>query len=133
MSETPSTPADPLGPASGYGSEPTTPNPSKQSWTPTGQPGPQGQYPPGYYYQSPYPQSASAPTNGFAIASMVLGITWIYWIGSILALVFGYVALDQIRKGNQQGAGMAMAGIVLGWIGVGVLLIVLFLVLVLQP
>ena len=28
-------------------------------------------------------------TNGLAIASMVLGILWIYWIGSILALVFG--------------------------------------------
>jgi hypothetical protein len=68
-------------------------------------------------------------TNGLAIASMVLGILWIYWIGSILALVFGYVAKGQIdRSGGQQtGRGMAIAGIVLGWIGVGFL--ALFLVL----
>ena len=62
-------------------------------------------------------------TNGMAIASMVLGILWLYWIGSILALIFGYVAKRQIRDsgGTQGGAGMATAGIVLGWIGVAAL------------
>ena len=40
-------------------------------------------------------------TNGLAIASMVLGIVWIYWIGSILALIFGYVAKGQIAEENQ--------------------------------
>jgi len=70
-------------------------------------------------------------TNGMAIASMVLGILWIYWIGSILALVFGYVAKGQIDRsaGRQTGRGMAIAGIVLGYIGVG--LLALFLVLAL--
>lgn len=70
-------------------------------------------------------------TNGLAIASMVLGILWIYWIGSILALVFGYVANSQIKRsgGQQSGRGMAIAGIVLGWVGIGLLaLIVLFAV-----
>jgi hypothetical protein len=64
-------------------------------------------------------------TNGFAIASMVLGIVWIYWIGSILALVFGYVALHQIRqsRGTQGGRGMAIAGVVLGWIGIALLML----------
>ncbi|UUU32825.1 DUF4190 domain-containing protein [Streptomyces sp. CA-210063] len=56
-----------------------------------------------------------------AVASMVLGILWIYWIGSILALVFGYVARKQIRERDESGGGMATAGIVLGWVGVGVL------------
>jgi len=58
---------------------------------------------------------------------MVLGILWLYWVGSILALIFGYIARGQIRAGNQQGDGMAIAGIVLGWIGVGIL--VFFIVL----
>lgn len=63
------------------------------------------------------------PTNGLAIASMVLGILWIYWIGSILALIFGYIAKQQIRQtgGRQAGLGMATAGIILGWIGIGAL------------
>jgi hypothetical protein len=65
-----------------------------------------------------------------AIASMVLGIIWIYWVGSVLALVFGYVALRQIRDRDEAGRGMAIAGIVLGWVGVGVAAIVLIIVIV---
>jgi hypothetical protein len=76
----------------------------------------------------PVPQS----TNGLAIAGMVLGILWLYWVGSILALVFGYVARGQIAAsgGRQGGGGMAMAAIVLGWVGVGVLSLVILSVLV---
>ncbi len=60
-------------------------------------------------------------TNGTAIASMVLGILWLYWIGSALALMFGYRAKREIADSNglQGGSGMATAGIVLGWIGMG--------------
>lgn len=69
-------------------------------------------------------------TNGFAVAALVLGIVWIYWIGSVLALVFGYIAKSQIEQsgGRETGMGLAIAGIVLGWIGVGILLLVLLLV-----
>jgi hypothetical protein len=63
-----------------------------------------------------------------AIASLVLGILWIYWIGSILALVFGYVAQQQIRQRGESGGGMAIAGIVLGWIGAATLVVMLFFV-----
>ena len=82
--------------------------------------------------QYPYAAADAAPstgprTNGLAIASMVLGIVWVYWIGSILAVIFGHIALSQIRRtgGVQQGRGMAIAGVVLGWIGVATLVIVL--------
>ncbi|MDE3178192.1 MAG: DUF4190 domain-containing protein [Acidobacteriota bacterium] len=74
-------------------------------------------------------------TSGFAIASLVLGICWIYWIGSILALVFGYKAKKEIDRdpARVSGRGMAKAGIVLGWVGIGtlaaVLIILLFLAL----
>lgn len=82
---------------------------------------------------APVPVAVYAPaslgptqsTNGFAIASLVLGILWLYWLGSILALIFGYVAKSQIDQsgGRQSGRGMAIAGIVLGWIGVGIFFI----------
>jgi hypothetical protein len=57
---------------------------------------------------------------------MVLGIVWLYWIGSILALIFGYIAKGQIDRSNgaESGRGMAIAGIVLGWVEVGILAIV---------
>jgi hypothetical protein len=69
-----------------------------------------------------YPQ---VPTSGLAIASMVLGILWIYWIGSIVALVLGYLALREIRQNPKaiEGRGMATAGVILGWVGVATLLL----------
>ena len=82
-------------------------------------------YPPGY---PGYPMPG--PTNGFAIASLVLGILWIWWVGSILALIFGYVARKQIRERNETGDGLAIAGIVLGWVGVGVLALFLILLVI---
>jgi Domain of unknown function (DUF4190) len=59
------------------------------------------------------------PWNGLAIASLVLGIVWIFWIGSLLAIIFGLVAIKQIDRSNgwQQGKGMAIAGTVLGFVG----------------
>jgi len=58
------------------------------------------------------------PINGFAIASLVFGIIWVFGIGSGLALVFGYRAKRQITRNGQNGRGMATAGIVLGWVGI---------------
>ena len=73
----------------------------------------------------PQPQGG---TSGLGIASMVLGIVWIYWIGSILAVIFGHVALSKIRKDPSIGGrGFAIAGISLGWIGVGILLLLVVL------
>jgi len=76
--------------------------------------------------RSMHQTAATQTTNGFAIASMVLGIVWLWWIGSVLALIFGYIARRDIdaSQGRQGGRGMAIAGIVLGWIGVGILALV---------
>lgn len=80
---------------------------------------------------SPYPVQAVvvAKNNGLAVASLVLGILWLYWLGSVLAVIFGHVALNQISRSGemQQGRGLAIAGLVLGWVGVGILLLVLLL------
>ncbi len=105
-------------PASGWPPAQGQPAPYGQP-APFGQPGPYGQPYGGYPYAPPQ------RTNGLAIASMVLGILWLYWIGSILALVFGYTAKKQIRERGETGGGMATAGIVLGWIGVGFLTLAL--------
>ena len=136
----PGAPPQPAGPP-GYGSQPPAPPPGY------GQPPPgYGQPPPGYGPPSPggygQPPGYGGPppppyatygvqpyvarkTNGFAIASLILGGLWIYWIGSILALVFGYIGKSQIDKSGdtQDGRGLAIAGIVLGWIGVAVLVV----------
>jgi len=56
-------------------------------------------------------------TNGFAIASFVLGILWLASIGSILAIVFGAIARRQNARTGEQGNGLALAGVILGVIG----------------
>lgn len=75
----------------------------------------------------PYPPPLSVHTNGFAIAALVTGILWFTWVGAVLAVVFGHVARRQIRTagGWQRGDGMALAGTVLGYSGLAVLVFAL--------
>ena len=70
----------------------------------------------------------SGGTNGLAVTSLILGILWICWLGSVLAVIFGHVALSQIKKsGNVQGGkGLAVAGLVLGYLGVVTLIFAIF-------
>ncbi len=61
-------------------------------------------------------------TNGTAVGSLVCGIAGFigFWLlGSIPAVVLGHMSRRQIRQTGEQGAGMAMAGLVLGYIGIG--------------
>ena len=63
----------------------------------------------------------SRKTNGFSIASLVLGLVpFVLFIGSILAIIFGVVAKRQIdeSRDRQGGRGMANWGIGLGWLGI---------------
>ncbi|MEY2433902.1 MAG: hypothetical protein QOC92_3627 [Acidimicrobiaceae bacterium] len=100
--------------------------PPIQAPPPYGPPPAYGPPPNAPYGYSPYAPAQS--TNGFAIASLVLGILWVYWIGSILAIIFGFIALSQIKERHQSGKGMATAGLILGFIGLGLLVLVILLV-----
>jgi hypothetical protein len=74
------------------------------------------------YTQPPgYGVPPTRRTNGLAIASLITGLTGFITCGltSILAVVFGHVALGQIRRDGTDGHGMALAGVVLGWILTG--------------
>jgi Domain of unknown function (DUF4190) len=67
----------------------------------------------------------SPKTNAFAIASLTLGILWLGWFGSLGAVILGHIAKRQIAssEGREAGNGLAVAGLVLGYIGLGFLLI----------
>ncbi|MEA2450413.1 MAG: hypothetical protein QOG63_2345 [Thermoleophilaceae bacterium] len=77
----------------------------------------------------PYPPAPE--TNGMAIASLVAGFLWLGWLGSFAAVVFGHVALSQINEsqGRQTGRGTAIAGLVLGYMGVATLVLVMLVAL----
>jgi hypothetical protein len=75
------------------------------------------------YYPQGYGYAAKPSTNGMAIASLVLGLVgfltcgYTFFIAPVLAVVFGVKGRRQIRETGQQGDGMALAGIILGVIG----------------
>ena len=83
------------------------------------------QFPMQPYTPQPHPYPVARPTSGLAVAALVLGIVWVWGIGSILAVIFGHIALAETRDGRKGGQGLAIAGLVLGWIGVAALLIML--------
>ena len=61
-------------------------------------------------------------TNPLATISLIAGVVQFvcfYFIGAIVAIVTGHIARSQIRRSNgtQGGAGMALAGIILGYVG----------------
>ena len=75
---------------------------------------------------APVHRAVPAPEmNRSAVASLVLGALWLAGIGSVLALVFGYRARRQIKisEPSQPGGVLATVGIVLGWVGIALLLI----------
>jgi hypothetical protein len=72
------------------------------------------------YYTAAQPASG---TNGFAIASLVLGVLG----GVLLSVIFAFVALSKLRHRPQRGKGMAIAGLCLSaaWvIGIVAVLVV---------
>jgi hypothetical protein len=50
-----------------------------------------------------------------AVASLLCSsIGWLCIIGPLLGLIFGFLALNQIKQTGQRGRGLAIAGIVIG-------------------
>lgn len=138
-----STPQYPSAEPSAYPSAPSTPQyPSAPQYPSTppvsAAPQPNSQYPstpaqpqyPGY--QSPAQPVAGYPagyqpygypnrqgTNGLAIASLVTSLAGFATCGltSIVGIILGVVALNQIKQSGQDGRGLALGGI---WAGVAV-------------
>jgi len=79
--------------------------------------------------QGPPPLYPAPQTNGLAIASLVLGIVSLacsQCITAIPGVIFGHIALKQIResRGTQGGRGLAIGGLVTGYISLGTVVIV---------
>jgi hypothetical protein len=90
------------------------------------------QYNPPYQAPQAYqPYPLVRPTNGLAIAALVCGIAaFATGITCIPAIICGHMARGQIRRTGEQGDGLAVAGLILGYVSivlfaVGVLAILL--------
>ncbi|MBX7434065.1 peptidylprolyl isomerase [Mycobacterium sp. Y57] len=67
-------------------------------------------YPPPYGHPG-YPAVGRRPTNSLAIASLVCAFLF-----APLGVVFGHMSLSQIRKTGEEGRGLAIAGLVIGYV-----------------
>jgi hypothetical protein len=84
------------------------------------------------YQPSPYPVPVgSGRTNALAAVSLGFGIGQMFlpFLGALVAIVMGHIAKSQIRQTGEYGAGLATAGLVLGYLGIG--LPILFFLIVL--
>lgn len=93
------------------------PDPYGQGDQPYGQQ--PGYPPPG---QPGYPSQPG--TNTMAIVSLVLALAGIFfWITAPVGAILGHVSRKQIRERGEQGDGLALTGIIVGWVitGLGLL------------
>jgi uncharacterized membrane protein len=72
------------------------------------------------------------PTNVLAIVSLVtgiLGLTFAPFISSLAAIITGHISLHQIKATHEQGRGMAIAGLILGYVMLALALIALAVII----
>ena len=87
----------------------------------------------GYGTGNPYApqgQVVHRKTNGLAIAALICGCAgFLLFIPGILGIIFGFIAHGQIKRshGQQTGDGMAIAGIIVGFAWVALLVLAIAL------
>ncbi|GAB3664348.1 hypothetical protein GCM10027591_14550 [Zhihengliuella somnathii] len=94
-----------------YGYQQSQPGPQYPQ-TGAYQPGQQGPYQqgqPGYAYAAPV-----RPTNTYAIISLVSS----FFI-AVVGVIFGHLARKQIRETGEAGDGLAIAGLIIGYVHIG--------------
>ena len=85
------------------------------------------QYQQGATAAMPGPAAPYRPTNVLAIISMIasiLGVVAIPILASIAGIIMGHIAKKQIAQTGEQGEGMAKAGLIVGYVGLGLWVLV---------
>lgn len=121
----------PYGQASAaYGQAPSAPY--GQAQAPYGQAqSPYGQAAPAY--AQGYGYAAAPKTNSLAIVSLVASIAgWVIvpLIASIVGVITGHMALKQLRSSGEGGRGLALAGTIVGWVGVAFWALIVIIIIV---
>ncbi|MFC9918007.1 DUF4190 domain-containing protein [Agromyces binzhouensis] len=98
--------------------DPNTPDPNASN-VPPPPPAPPAQPAPSYGATPSYGAPAPQKTNVLAIVSLVSS----FFI-SLVAIITGHIALSQIKKTGEQGRGLAIAGLIIGYVGLVVGIII---------
>jgi len=76
------------------------------------------------------PAPSGGKTNGLAIASLVMGILALLCLGALAGIpgvICGHMALGRIKTSGEGGQGLAVAGLIMGYIGIAWSIIALLL------
>jgi hypothetical protein len=74
----------------------------------------------------------AGPNQGAAVAALIFGIVGFAlcpFVGSVLALVLGYLAKRGIQAAGGSAGGVALAAIVVGWLGLAIYVLLAGLIL----
>lgn len=74
-------------------------------------------------------------TSGKATASLICGIFFLFWPSALAAIILGHLSLSDIRKsaGRLAGHGKAVAGLVLGYVGLAFIPVILIIAAIAIP
>lgn len=74
-------------------------------------------------------------TSGIAIASLVFGCLFFFLPSAVIAVILGHISGSQIRKsaGRLKGSGMALAGLILGYVGIAAIPFILIIAAIAIP
>jgi hypothetical protein len=77
----------------------------------------------------PYGYAPAQRTNGFAIAALICGLAgFVTGCTAPLAVIFGLIARSQIRTSREEGAGFALAGIILGAVVIAIFVVLIVVI-----
>ncbi|WP_460773987.1 DUF4190 domain-containing protein [Microbacterium sp. GXF7504] len=76
---------------------------------------------PGY---TPYPEQPK--TNTLAIVSLIAslaGVIVVAFVGQIVGIITGHMALSQIKQRGENGRGLALAGVIIGYVSLALYIV----------
>jgi len=85
---------------------------------------------------APQPPAAPPPeTSGMAVGSLICGILFAFLPAAITAVVLGHISRAEIRRsaGRLKGDGMALAGLILGYVGISFIPIIMIIAAIAIP
>ena len=90
---------------------------------------------PGNFGAAPGAPAGPVESSGKALASLIFGLFCFIFPSAVVAVIFGHLSLSEIRKsgGRLTGHGMAMAGLILGYIGIAFVPLILIFAAVAVP
>jgi hypothetical protein len=74
----------------------------------------------------PYAAPPSRPYNPWAIVSISLAASTVigsWCLGGVIAVITGHVARHQIKASGEAGANLALAGLIVGYVAIGLFLL----------